>query len=104
MQALAVLELIDVLHDGLPGLGLIAELPLLHQFVLPRTEEALHRHVVVAIAFPTHTHDHPATREESRDSGSRLTSDLSHPVASLEEIEGSAVYSSKVALLVRLPP
>jgi hypothetical protein len=32
MQALAVVELFDVFHDCLPGLGLIMELPMPHQF------------------------------------------------------------------------
>ena len=78
VQALAVLELIDVLHDGLPGLGLIAELPLLHQFVLPRGVENKGSGI-----FYSQSYTHRTT--SNVDLGSGMTIDLLEPVASLEK-------------------
>jgi hypothetical protein len=60
VHALTVIERLDIFHDRLPRFGLIAELPMSYELVLQRTEEALHRRVIVAIALPTHAHDHPA--------------------------------------------
>jgi len=49
MQTLEVIEALDLLRNGIAGLGLIPKLPMPHQFNLQRTEKAFHRHIVVAI-------------------------------------------------------
>jgi hypothetical protein len=49
MQALAVIEVLDILRDGIAGLGQILKLPMPHKFILQRTEGAFHRHIFVAI-------------------------------------------------------
>lgn len=38
VQPLAVIEVLDILRDGIAGFGLILKLPMPHHFVLQRTE------------------------------------------------------------------
>jgi len=39
MQALTGIEPLDIFHNRLPGFGLIAELPMPHEFVLPELKK-----------------------------------------------------------------
>jgi hypothetical protein len=43
----AVIEALDILRDGMAGLGLILKLPMPHQFILEGTNEKFHGLVVV---------------------------------------------------------
>jgi len=58
MQPLPVIEPVDVVFDSHLGLSLILKLPMVHQLILQRTEEALHWGIVIAVALQTPTGDH----------------------------------------------
>ena len=54
MSPLTVIEQLDVLRDLAPSLltGFVATM--MHQFILQRLSETLHRGVVIAVSLPTH--------------------------------------------------
>ena len=54
MEALPVIESLDIVLDRPLGLRLILKLPMPHHLVLERTEEAFHGHIVVADARPVY--------------------------------------------------
>lgn len=62
MQALAVIEPLDIVLNGHLCLSLRLKLPMPHQFILQGTEKTFHRRIVVAVALPTHAGNHSATR------------------------------------------
>ena len=73
MQSLAIVEHLNILRDGVAGFGLMLEAPMPDSLVLQRTEEALDRRVIVAIALATHAGDHTSSGEEPLvDTGSIL--------------------------------
>ena len=45
-------------------LSVIVHLPMPHQLILQRTQEAFPRRIVVAITLPTHTHHYSTTSED----------------------------------------
>lgn len=58
MEALPVIEHLDILGDGIAGFRVMLKTPMASQFVLRRTEETFHRGVIVTISFATHAgHD-----------------------------------------------
>ena len=58
MQALAVVEHLDILRDGIAGFGLMLEVLMPDELVLERAEEALDRSIVTTVSLATHTGDH----------------------------------------------
>ncbi len=73
MQSLAIGEHLNILRDGVAGFGLMLEAPMPDSLVLQRTEEALDRRIILAIALATHAGDHTSSGEEPlRDTGSIL--------------------------------
>ena len=54
VSPLPVIKQLDVLRDLAPSLltGFVA--PMMHQFILQRSPETLHRGVVIAVPLPTH--------------------------------------------------
>jgi hypothetical protein len=53
MEALPAIEHLDIFSDHIPGFRVMGEAPVMHQFILQRTEEALHWSVIIAVAFST---------------------------------------------------
>jgi len=72
MQPLAIVEPFDVLKDRLAGRGPILELPMSDQLILERTEEALDRGVVVAVALAAQAQNDAPTREQRLIQGGRV--------------------------------
>lgn len=65
MYALAVVEHVDRLCNGISRFRLILKLAVVHQLIRERTEEALDRRIVVAVPRATRDRDHPPRRAKS---------------------------------------
>lgn len=65
MEAQAVIEYLHLFRNRIPSLRVMREVSIPRQFILQRTEEALARRVIVAVALPAHARHHDGSHEDN---------------------------------------
>ena len=61
MQALPIIEALDILKDRVSGFGAILKRALMRELVFQRTEKTFHHGIVIAVALATQAQHDPAT-------------------------------------------